>query len=96
MTLLFDHAKLIVSKKAFEFDGHKVTYSVTERTTGRLVGHVAKTSNARYGRRYGSWCYLLVTDPRGTWTLGGWTREDAVDHLMSAFSPCGIFTGELV
>lgn len=91
MSILFDHALIVVSVRSFEFDGHTVAYSVTERATGRLIGHVARALQSR-----GQWAYLLVSEPRGTWTLAGWTRADAVDHLLSAFSPCGIFTGELV
>ena len=96
--ILFDHARLVVlSRKSYEFDGHAVAYSIHERATGRLIGHVARALTLA-----DQWVYLLATEPRQqspvgeTWTLAGWSRADAVDHLLSAFSPCGIFTGELV
>ncbi len=78
---------VVVSARAVEFDGHKQSYSVTERSTGRLMGHVAHTRNKHYGQKFGSWCYLGVTEERGTWTLAGWTRAEAVRSLQSWWSP---------
>lgn len=102
MSILFDHSLIKVSGTSFEFDGHKSTYSVTERSTGRLVGHVARSKGKSSGGVCGAWVYLLVSEPRRsdpageTWTVAGFTRADAVDHLLSAYSPAGIFTGTLV
>ncbi len=90
---LHDHSKVIISRQSYDFDGHRA-HSVTERATGRLVGHVARTRNAAYGRRYGSWCYLHVSMERGAWYLAGWTCTDAVDHLLSADAPSAAFLAD--
>jgi hypothetical protein len=74
---------VVVSARSFEFDGHKAAYSVTERATGRLMGHVAKSD-----MRPGCWAYLGATEPSGTWTLSGWSRAEAVRSLCSWWSPC--------
>jgi hypothetical protein len=80
-----------VSRQSYEFDDHPVAYSVTDAVSGRLVGHVGKTRNAAYGRKHGSWCYLHTSDARGSWTLAGWSRAEAVDKLQSADSPAGAY-----
>jgi hypothetical protein len=89
MITLNDITRVKLSRKSFEFDSH-TAYSVTDRETGRLIGHVGKTRSKIYGRKHGKWCYLGVTEPReSAWTLAGWTRTDAVDHLMSHDHPQG-------
>lgn len=79
-----------VSRKSFDLDGHQA-YSVSDKVSGRLVGHVGKTRSAAYGRKHGTWCYLHVTDQRDSWTIAGWSRGEAVDKLMSADSPTGAY-----
>lgn len=96
METLNSPGKVVISQHAYEFDGHPHAFSVTERDTGRLIGHVARTRNAAYGRKFGTWCYLGVTEERGMWTLGGWTRADAVDHLQSWWCPSGPFIGGVI
>ena len=93
MSTLNDLSAVKVDRRSFELDGH-VAYGVRDRITGRLIGHVGKTRNKIYGCRNGTWCYLHVAEPRdvnGAWTLAGWTRADAIDHLMSADHPSGMF-----
>jgi hypothetical protein len=85
---------VIVSRESFEFDGRRA-YSVHDRKSGRLVGHVARTRNPEYR---GAWVYLGLLDRRdvsGAWTMSGWTRAEAVDRLMSADNPTGLYRSEL-
>jgi hypothetical protein len=87
-------ADVIVSARSFEFDGRQA-YSVNDRKSGRLVGHVARTRNREYS---GAWVYLHLLDRRdvnGAWTMAGWSRAVAVDHLMSADNPTGLYRVEL-
>jgi hypothetical protein len=80
---------VVVSKHAYPYDKH-VAYAVNDRVTRRLVGHVGKLEVPLPGVP-ASWAYLHFTDERDSWTIGGWTRADAVDHLMSADSPSGAY-----
>jgi hypothetical protein len=73
--LLHDHKQVRYAKvRTYIGDAYSVTYR------GKLAGHVMRRGTA--------WAYLLVGDNSDTQWMGGFfTRKDATDHLLSAFSP---------